>query len=953
MAYGQQLQFEKFTTANGLPTDRVYTLHMDKKGYIWACTNYGIAKYNGNSFVPVCTNIDIKDRFAVCMFENEKGEIWFASLRANIYKIKNDSAFLVTEFEKVKERQKDTPDVYDLFVDDSQNIFMSTNTNSYKLIYEEEYKVSDLNDYYFRDSTDFVLIQHNKHLLVVKKYPEWSTDQNFYTYKIINGNPSSDKKRIEIKDHGTIRWAKQSDNSIILTTSNEIIKINIDGSSQHLTFKHGILSFSTDEHNNIWVGLDNEGLYKVSPEMKITSHYFSETSINSILFDDQSGLWVSTAGQGVYHCKNINNYSFSNYPELSQTCMIKKIDTSIFIGTHGKLFKMGKNESISLVDLKGNDASMIIDMKAAPDGGFYISCKNSLLKADGTFKKIEPITNEASQNLSSLGIEHNDKGEWFTLGRTGVLKIGEGKTHKSMLLPSRATKFINYKDNCFVVGGSRGLYLLSNDSIWVPEHFKRFEDIYISDIEKSKNGNLWISTLGQGLFRIGNDNIIEAYPEVPCYIIHTTLFINDTTILLCLNTGVFITPISKLHIPKDWYQVHNEESSTPLFVNNRLYISTNSELLSFDLNYLQESSHSKIYFKNAFAEDSIYTDLPLRFEHDKEKIEFYFDLLYYKTKNARIAYELKGQINESGIVEGTKITLNKLPPGNYVLTIYSSISPIQKNEKGTTINFVIEPAFWQTNWFLILMFISGLFFLVLTMYVINLRTKNKERQKAKITRLLAEYKLTALKAQINPHFISNSLSAIQQLILDDKTDKAAQYLAKFSLLIRYVLKYSDKAIVKLSEELGVIDLNVQLETLRFKDDFEIQKIIDKDINPENISVPPLITQPFIENAIWHGLLPLKGKRKPKLTIRISKIEADILICIEDNGVGRNSEKKTQRESQGTQLISNRLENINLLLGTKTAMLKIEDLYDEKRESIGTRVNIVLPDKLNNSEYDED
>ena len=948
----QQLQFEQFTTANGLPSDRVYSLRMDTKGYIWACTNYGLAKFNGQVFSPVCRNIPFKEFFAYTLTESDKEEMWFASPRANIYKIKNDSAFLIAEFEKIKERQKNAPDINNMFIDDAENIFISTTNNSYKLTCKDDYNVSSLNDYYNKDSVDFILIKKAKQFLVIKKYTDWPKEHTIFTYKIIDGNTISKKQSVEIKNKSVIRLAEQYGNSTLLTAANELIKINADGSSKHLTFLHTILCLSYDKYGNIWVGLDQEGLYKINPEVEITEHYFPTTSINNVLFDDQLGLWVSTAGQGIYHCCNISNYSYSNHPELSQPTMIRKIDTTIFIGTPSNLFKINKKGDVSLIDLKEQAKSIIVDMKATKDG-FYISSKNTIIKTDFDFKKIECVTNEAGQNVSSIGVEHNDNGDWFSLSRTTIFKIKDGKAKQSAILPSRGVLFINYKDNCFMVGATSGLYLFTNDTIIAPSYLKQFEDIYISHLIKSKNGDLWISTVGHGLYKMKPDNEVISYPEMPGDVLHDVFFLNDTTIGLCLNTGVFITPISKLNNPKDWHQIHNEESATPLLVNHRLYISTNSELLSFDLNGIQESSKAKLYFKKAIAGDSTFLSLPLQFQYDQNRIEFSFDLLDYSTTKARIFFQLDGETNESGIIEGTKLSLGKLQPGRYILTVKSAISPFHLKEKGLTLCFVIAPAFWQTSWFLSLIIIISISIIIVVVYLLNRRTKNKERQKTEITRLLAEYKLTALKAQINPHFISNSLSAIQQLILDDKSDKASQYIAKFSLLIRYVLKYSDKSIVKLSEELEVIDLNLELETLRFKDDFEIEKTISSEINIQEIGVPPLITQPFIENAIWHGLLPLKGKRKPKLSISVSKINSDILIRIEDNGVGRTTKKEIQRESKGTQLISNRLENINLSLGTKTAMLEIQDIKNDIGEPIGTRVSIIIPSQLNTTEYDED
>lgn len=951
-AYCQQLQFERFTTADGLPSDRVYTLHMDKKGYIWACTNYGIAKYNGNTFIPVCTNTSFKEHFAYCMYENEKGDLWYANSRSNIYKVKNDSAFKIEGIEHLtKELHEKAGDINNLFVDNDNNIFISSRINSYKITATGN-QIINLNNFYKTDSADVIVLPNRKAPLLVKILPALSEKQKLYSYKIVKNNSVSEKLNLEIKNKNIVRLAAEFNNEFYFTAGNELIRVRKDGTQIRTTFQHFILMITFDQEGNIWAGLDQEGLYKINPEGRTLEHYFPETSVNCILFDDQAGLWVSTAGRGIFHCRSIHDYAFLDHPGLMESVgMAKHIDSLLFIGTFGgELFRIGKNGIPEKMDLKEMTKTMVGDIVATKDH-YYIACKDAILKTDRSFKNIKQILNNDNKPASALSLEFDSKGNLFSLTRTNINKIENDRSIDLGRITSKTYDFINFEEG-FLIATSNGLFLFSNDSIYIPDYLKPLEDVLITEL-KSEKGDIWICTVGRGLFCLHADHSITAFPDMPADVLHDVFFLNDTTMGLCLNKGVFITPLSKLRNIREWYQLNNEESATPVEYDNKLYLTTNSGLLSFSLENRRDKNNSKLYFTKTIAGDSTYAPAQLSFTHNQEKLEFYFDLLDYKTNKSRLFYTLAGRSSESGIVEGTIITLNKLPPGNYSLNVKPAISLLNIKREGTTINFTIEPAFWQTTWFIILVIILIIVLLIFIVYLINQHTKKKERQKAEVTRLLAEYKLTALKAQINPHFISNSLSAIQQLILNDKADKAAQYLSKFSLLIRYVLKYSDKAIVKLSEELGVIDLNIQLESLRFKDDFKIVKHIDSDIDPDEINIPPLITQPFIENAIWHGLLPLKGKRKPKLTINISRINSDVLISIEDNGVGRNPEKKVQIESKGTQLISNRLENINLMLGTKTAMLSIEDLFDTSGEASGTRIKIIIPGQLNTSEYDED
>ncbi|HYG49662.1 MAG TPA: histidine kinase, partial [Flavobacteriales bacterium] len=205
------------------------------------------------------------------------------------------------------------------------------------------------------------------------------------------------------------------------------------------------------------------------------------------------------------------------------------------------------------------------------------------------------------------------------------------------------------------------------------------------------------------------------------------------------------------------------------------------------------------------------------------------------------------------------------------------------------------------------------------------------------------------KAQINPHFISNSLSAIQLLIDSGNVDKANLYMAKFSLLIRYVLKYSDKSVTSLSDEVKILELNIELEQLRFTNSFTFRKNIAPELNLSEIFVRPLITQPFIENAIWHGLVPLKNEKQPEIILGVATIDQCIVISITDNGIGRDNTKikdpignNSPRESMGTTLTKNRIENLNKLYKTRDAEIDIIDLYDSAGRPAGTCVQIKLP-----------
>ena len=157
-------------------------------------------------------------------------------------------------------------------------------------------------------------------------------------------------------------------------------------------------------------------------------------------------------------------------------------------------------------------------------------------------------------------------------------------------------------------------------------------------------------------------------------------------------------------------------------------------------------------------------------------------------------------------------------------------------------------------------------------------------RKARIEKQLVELELKALKAQMNPHFIFNSLNAIKMLVQLDRKTEAGDYLAQFSKMIRGVLKYSDQKIISLSDELEISKLFLSMESLRFQKKFEYSVLVEDQLDVEMINVPALIFQPYLENAIWHGLMHLE--EVGQLLLKIERNNGHIQCIIDDNGIGR-------------------------------------------------------------------
>lgn len=201
-----------------------------------------------------------------------------------------------------------------------------------------------------------------------------------------------------------------------------------------------------------------------------------------------------------------------------------------------------------------------------------------------------------------------------------------------------------------------------------------------------------------------------------------------------------------------------------------------------------------------------------------------------------------------------------------------------------------------------------------------------------------ELELTAIRAQMNPHFLFNALNSIQNLVQQTKLDEAHEYLARFASMIRAVLKNSSSEEITLYEELQMIQEYVELEQLRFTFDFNLS--VDPDIDTYSIFLPPLLLQPIVENAILHGLAPKKGYRKLVINIEISEF---LCIIIEDNGIGRKASSSLGKNGTGNgiQFSEERLKILAGRSGGKSSF-SIVDLMNEKEEPLGTRVKICFP-----------
>lgn len=253
-----------------------------------------------------------------------------------------------------------------------------------------------------------------------------------------------------------------------------------------------------------------------------------------------------------------------------------------------------------------------------------------------------------------------------------------------------------------------------------------------------------------------------------------------------------------------------------------------------------------------------------------------------------------------------------------------------------------------TPWLIISM-VLGLLLAMFGWYRYQLKQfKAREKLKTAFEKKLAHVEMSALLAQMNPHFLFNSLNSIESYIVSNQTKAAAQYLNNFSRLMRLILQHSRSNYISLKEEINALELYLEMEHIRFKNKFQYGIYIARDLDTDVIDIPPMLIQPYVENAIWHGLMHKPDRSNGMLILEISRKE-DLLYCvIEDNGIGRkkaqaiSARKCTPRKrSMGMAITQDRMKIMSQLYNFNTEV-KVTDLYQKNGQPSGTRVELLIP-----------
>lgn len=530
-----------------------------------------------------------------------------------------------------------------------------------------------------------------------------------------------------------------------------------------------------------------------------------------------------------------------------------------------------------------------------------------------------------------------------------LLKIDSG-THgiNSVLLPDRTNDVVFLTASELLSGGQNGLFKVNLNN-GQNLQIKGISDP-VTKILQTPLG-IWAITKGNGLYQYRDGHVFAANVKfnIAATVMNDMVF-KDNHLWIGSNTGLV-----KVNLADDSSKTFGMGNGLPSdqilklsLTGNDLFMSTPDGICSFDIRKnLQNQNPPRIYLNKILVNGNL-TNLMLGniLPYDKNSMEFHFDVLTFKSNKAALRYKLTGRDTKFSESKGNILTFENLEPGNYELVVYALNNNSIQSEKPVIMRFDIDKPLWKKWWFIaMLVLFCGLAVWLIAAKIIT-GIKKKEIEKTRINKLIADSQLTALQAQMNPHFIFNAINSIQNYILKKQETEAYSYLAKFSKLIRLVLHNSQLQMLSLSEEVETIKLYIELEQLRFSDSFDFEISIAKNIDEFETVVPTMIIQPYLENAIWHGLMNLDGQRRGKILLAFERQGELLRIEITDNGIGRELSKRFQHENShqpiAMKLTEQRIQIANGQFSNSKINVSITDLYDAAGNVSGTKVVLCLP-----------
>ena len=1029
LATAQEAYHYVLNDENGLPSNTIYDIMQDRKGYMWLGTAKGLVRYNGRGFKPYAAPAYARSRAASHLHEDSKGRVWCQNFSGQVFFVSGDSLALLPNIDRYAKGTNGT------FTLDAQDNMYFVNGRNYAFRLRlptlrlerlgnnttQKTQITALPDgavIYNDIDRGCVRYQKGKETLL-NTTPDGASllsKANRFDFPELDYSPASGKAYIYNKTAvGSLYYYDNYYNKN--KSAEHLVEHLIAHSANSILRQRKIIIthiFEPDT-NNLFISSFNGLLWlkRTADGYREHRYWFTNEGISKVVRDREGNYWVSTLNNGVYIVPNLDmqwwnerstrlaNTAFTHLAHLDNTLFavngsgaVLRLDatqnltqdlmqnvmqnvTQNLTQTYQLPLEKGINTLLAdsathsiwlsqqnLVQLRDGKTAVNIGQYAAAQyqRDLHIDARRNMYSAASDGIHFFPLSAAVGASVFPFTTTWQQKYKVTTdnFWQLPFFTIAPSEQMRAVYTDERAERVW--------CGGTKNLFFVdtrTNKSVDITINKKPLiaNDIIGGDAA----GLVYVSIMNQGVVALRDTQIVAHYTTKNGLLtnnIHKLLYHKSSRRLYFVcDKGV-----QCLHLDTKKIERVSREDGLPTdeindidIVNNTLYLATPKGLLALPLTAKLTNTQTPSIYIAKIGINGRDTLATTRFvlPYTQNDVSITFEGLALRARgNFTYRYKMIG-LSENGIDVPT-LTESKndfaryssLPAGSYTFEVVAINEDGIESEKAT-VSIEIQPLWWRTplsNFLFITMIMSGLsiFFIY---RISEIKKQNSlELQNSKVERELRESELTALKVQMNPHFIFNALNAIQEYILLNEKKLANAYLGKFADLMRYTLDMSQQNAVPLADELRALRLYLDLEGLRFEADFEYKITMTEAVQPLDTYIPSMLLQPYIENAIKHGLLHRAHHKL--LTIDFDTSANKMLCCtVTDNGIGRKkaaeikaSRWRSETDNHHSFSTSATQKRLNLLNYGKNASIVVEytDLYDENDAAAGTKVVIKIP-----------
>lgn len=952
--FAQQPVTTHLTEKDGVPDNQFYDIVEDDIGNMWLAANKGLFKFDGANYTP----FQHPDQEGISVYQLNKDDenvIWYINIASQIFYVKNEKVSLFLNLKDKFSGILPSMKVY-------KNLVILFGNNQL-LIYDKHTK-KEL--YHYVNETPGTLLSIEPYIDDSMLY----FGRGLQFFKLDLAKLDTQKKELQL--YSKPLQLLQTTGSVVINKDGIIhfrtkeklyfYKISVNFDKNVVLLKHQIPNIRIAKvkviNNQIWY-CTKDGVYVCelkNGELQIKRHLLANRFVTDVLVDKENNYWFTTLNNYLYVIPNIAINSIKLPIAYSAITKVTKGNTNELLITDTKvtLYKyhiLNKQLKKYALD-KGNKIYLSLYDSYR---NTYVSYTNSGVYHFNSDFKVKKVTRSRGAVKSLQMIDSKTTMGAFSTNVKIIEEPFMNEEKMTFVLNKRGfTSFYDRKNNLRYFATIDGLINL--DSKYKQQEIRyKGKPIYINSMAQTKNGIVWCSSFKNGVYGIKDNKIIKHYSEIE------GLLSNRNKVVRAKENKLWIAGekgIQQINLEKGDIKNLTKQDGIVSYnyngfeiIDDNVYVSSPKNIIYFNESKVFRTYNiPEVFFTGITIENEVQ---PLQKQYKisyKNDIRINFKSIGYRSNASGIfKYRLKGFNNKwiQTKVGEDFVHYNVLPEGEYIFQI-SNVNKEETQEKVKEIKVVVIKPFWLKKWFAILLGIIVLL-LIVKYYTNKSKIKEEERNKLlkqlEIDKELVNLKLENLRSQMNPHFIFNALNSIQEFILTNKKNLAGDYLGKFADLIRMYLSHSVKESITLEEEIGALNQYLELEKLRFEEDFVYN--ITCELETKNAMIPTMLIQPYVEKALKYGLQHKKGSKRLDIKFKYDNTQKYIVCEVNDNGVGQQKvqeliSKQKRRPTAVKEIeIQDKLELLNFKKSKKIE-IKTIDLYEGNQKSVGTKVLITIP-----------